>query len=63
MEFTHQVGDKYIVTGLLYNSTRRFRSVYENPHYALAVNLWRGSVWQQGPSTGGKRKLLKRVFN
>jgi hypothetical protein len=61
MEFTHENGDKYIVTGVKVNG-QRFRSVYGNPHVALAINLYRGSVWQQKGGKG-KRTLLKRVCN
>jgi hypothetical protein len=59
MEFTHNKGDKYHVTGVCVDG-KRFKRVTDNPHYALAINLYRGSVWQV---RDGKRKLLKRVFN
>lgn len=57
----HTPGDTYTVTGLLYNSTKRFRHSYSNPMHALGINLWRGSVWQQ--KFGKGRTLIKRVFN
>ena len=51
----------FIVTGLLYNSTKRFVKNYNESVWAFGINLWRGSVW--GVLPGGKRKLLKRVYN
>lgn len=59
-EVTHQKGDTYHITGLLVNSKKRFKKTSDNPHYALSINLWRGSVWQV---RDGKRKLIKRVYN
>lgn len=59
MEFVHEKGDKYLITGTDTRG-RKFRRVYENPLFALAINLWRGRVWQV---RNGKRKLLKTVFN
>lgn len=56
----HQPGDKYLVVGYYYNTTRRFRNEYTNPHYALAINLWRGRVYQV---RDGKRTLIKEVYN
>lgn len=51
----------YIVTGLYYNSNRRFSPIVcSNAQHANAINLWRGSVWQV---VNGKRKLVKRVYN
>jgi len=58
-EFEHKEGDMYDVTGILKNGDR-FVDRYKNPHVALAINLWKGSVWQV---RNGKRKLIKRVFN
>jgi hypothetical protein len=60
MTFTHHAGDTYVVTGLYYNSTRRFRDVYNNPYQAMCINLWRGRVWHVH---NGKRKLVKEVWN
>ena len=60
MEFEHKPGDRYILTGVLYQSKKRFRLTTENPRYALGVNLWRGSLWQERE---GKRTLLRRVSN
>ncbi len=59
-EITHQPGDTYLVTGYYANSSRRFRDVYSNPRYALAINLWRGRVWHVRDK---KRTLLKTVYN
>ena len=50
----------YHITGLLYNSRKRFRRTTDNFMFAMGINLWRGSVWTV---TNGKRKLLKRVYN
>ncbi len=60
MEFTHKEGDKYLVTGVYHNSTKRFRQMHSNPRQALGINLWHGRVWQ---IRDGKRTLLKRVNN
>lgn len=49
----------YVVTGLDVRG-RRFRMFTSNYMYAMSINLWRGSVWEQKE---GKRKLLKRVRN
>lgn len=52
---------KYIVTGKdVYG--KRFRQVYgsESLHFALGINLYRGSVWGLYEN---KRILLKRVCN
>lgn len=61
MEFTHNAGDRYEVTGVTVTG-QRFKQAYENPRWALAVNLYRGSVWQR-KSGLSNRKLLKRVWN
>jgi hypothetical protein len=50
----------YIITGILTDGTR-FRRLTLNPYYAMAINLWRGSVW--GMKHNGHRQLLKRVQN
>lgn len=54
------------VTGRLYNSSKRFKHVYsatpDGYRTAMMINLWNGSVWGIGASTG-KRYLLKRVNN
>src|SRR6187549_256618 len=39
----------------------RFSHHYTMIGMAMAVNLWRGSVW--GILPNGKRQLIKRVFN
>lgn len=55
----------FIVTGLLYNSTKRFKHTYgDSPasfYQADQTNLWRGSMW--GVLENGKKVLLKRVNN
>lgn len=56
----HMVGDTYVVTGYIFNTTRKFRKCYSNPHMAMGINLWRGRVWQV---RNGKRKLVKEVYN
>lgn len=53
--------DYFIITGLYYQSTRRFSLRCSIAYQAYHINLWRGSVW--GVLSSGKRKLLKRVFN
>jgi len=50
---------KYDVTGTDRNG-KRFSMTYSNINFALAINLWNGSVWEV---TNGKRKLIKRVSN
>lgn len=50
---------KYVVTGVD-RQGKRFKLTYSNCLYAMSINLWRGSVWQE---TNGTRKLLKRVYN
>lgn len=54
------MSERYIVTGLLYNSNKRFRSIYNSYAFAMGINLWRGSVWHE---VNGKRKLIKRIYN
>lgn len=52
----------YEVTGLLYNSTKRFKALRKaHLQDALFYNLWNGSVW--GLLEGGGRKLIIRVIN
>lgn len=62
MTFTHYIGDTYVVTGLLYQSERRFRIVTTNPVHALGINLWRGNVWRI-PRGETRRIKIKAVFN
>lgn len=52
--------DGFIVTGLYYNSSKRFSNKYSSLIMAMTINLWRGSVWGV---KDGKRTLLKRVWN
>lgn len=58
-EWTHQTGDKYHVTGVTVYG-KRFKIVTENPHYALGINLYRGSMWLV---RNGKRRLVRQVSN
>lgn len=57
---TPQQDVRYVVTGVD-RSGRRFQKIYSEPQWALGINLWRGSVWEQSPD--GKRTLLRRVWN
>ena len=50
---------KYVVTGVDRNG-KRFSITYSDLMTANCINLWRGSVWRE---SGGKRTLLKRVYN
>lgn len=52
---------KYQVTGSEFHG-RRFRITTTNPHHAMGINLWHGSVWGIRKDNG-KRQLLKRVVN
>lgn len=52
---------EYRVTGLLYNSTKRFRMTIRNWYQANGINLWRGTVW--GVLHSGKRVRLKSSYN
>lgn len=49
----------YIITGRCHDG-RRFKRTVTSHWYAMAINLWRGSVWRV---EHGKRKLVKRVRN
>ena len=52
----------YRVTRILTNG-RRFKAIVTNSyHYAMGINLYRGSVWEK-TATGGKWRLIKRVWN
>lgn len=62
MTFTHCTGDTYLVTGLYYQSERRFRIETSSPQHVLGINLWRGRVWRR--PAGTKRRIkIKEVFN
>ena len=50
----------FIVTGVDIHG-KRFSMRFESERMAMAINLWRGSVWRE--IAGGKRKLVKRVYN
>lgn len=50
----------YVITGVDLRGKRFSRTtIYLG--YAMAINLWRGSVW--GIDASGRRRLLKRVTN
>jgi hypothetical protein len=51
---------EYHVTGLYYQSNRRFKTVYSDLYTALGINLWRGTVWEV---VNGKRTRIKSVWN
>lgn len=57
--WTHQHGDRYIVTGVDRNN-RRFKRTYADWCWAAGINVWRGSKWLE---RAGRRYLLVRVFN
>jgi hypothetical protein len=59
-EITIQQGDKFIVTGRYYHSTKHFSMIFDSWHYAKAINLWNGSRWLL---RDGKRTLIERVYN
>ena len=50
----------YEVTGELRNG-RRFKMAGLERHYALCINLWKGTVWKRNEKTG-KRKMIRRVW-
>ena len=58
-EWFHTPGDTYAVTGVTVTG-KRFRRVTDNPHMALGINLWRGTVWLV---RDGKRHMIRRVYN
>lgn len=61
MEFYHNEGDKYHITGVdIYG--KRFKVITSNPYHALGINLWRGTVWQL-KNGASQRKAIKRVYN
>ena len=55
--FTHMPGDRYKVCGKDIRG-KRFTIKTDNPHYALAINLWHGNVWQ---IRNDQPTLIKRV--
>lgn len=62
-QITHNTGDRYKATGVLYNSETRFKPIHsDNPSYILSINLWRGSIWQQ-KGGNGPWKRIKQVYN
>lgn len=60
VSWKHQPGDRYLVTGVLYQSEKRFRHDFHNWRLAEGINLWRGSKWL---IRDGKRYLICRVRN
>lgn len=57
VEWVHQDGDKYMVTGID-RSGRRFKRVFASWFYASGINLWHGSRWLL---RDGQRHLISRV--
>lgn len=49
------------VTGLYWNSNKRFNIKHSNFDVACSINLWRGSVWVV--LDDNTKKLIKRVWN
>lgn len=49
------------VTGLLYQSSKRFKRTFNNLAQASCINLWRGSIWLR--LENGKRVLYSRTYN
>lgn len=61
---THQERNEvvgYRVTGVLYNSKRRFTLNFKTLLEATSINLWNGSIW--AILENGKKKLIRRVIN
>jgi len=52
---------KFVVTGLYYNSTRKFRIVTSSFIHATGINLWKGNIW--GVLENGKRVRLSKAVN
>jgi hypothetical protein len=57
---------KIRVTGYIYMTNKRFPpQEYSNDIggalTAMGINLWRGTVW--GVFVGGKKEVIKKVFN
>ena len=59
LSWTHQDGDKYVVTGVTTDG-QRFRQSYTAWFWARGINLYRGSKWLL---RDGKRWLIQRVWN
>jgi hypothetical protein len=55
--WTHQEGDKYLVTGKD-RFNKRFRLVYDRWVMAQGINLWSGRRWLV---RDGKRYLINKV--
>jgi hypothetical protein len=56
-----QAGDKFVVTGRLYNSKRHFPAkTFDNIHQARSINLWNGNIWLL---RNNKRTLIESVRN
>jgi hypothetical protein len=53
---------KFKVTGVYYNSKRRFRFYSNSLAQVDGVNLWRGSKWEWDEAKS-KWKLLVRIYN
>lgn len=52
----------YRVTGVLYNSKKRFSLNYSSLIQATSINLWNGSIWLVDKNSG-KKTLIRRVIN
>ena len=59
VEWTHEDGDSYIVTGTLTNK-KRFRIKTTSWAHARAINVYRGSKWLV---RDGKRYKIQSIFN
>jgi hypothetical protein len=59
VSWTHQDGDKYVVTGETRDG-RRFKQTHDNWSTARCINLWRGTKWLL---RDGRKHRLQTVFN
>jgi hypothetical protein len=51
----------FVVTGLVFNTKKRFKLRYVKASSALSINLWRGRVY--GVRKDGVRQVIKTVTN
>jgi hypothetical protein len=56
----HEKGDSYHVTGVDV-AGKRFKIITDNLIHAMAINLWRGTVWQIKAGKT-KRRRIKVVW-
>ena len=58
-----QTNRKYVITGVLYRSEKRFKPIYTDTpqHY----NIWKGTVWKLVEDENGikHRKKMYDIFN